>query len=325
LHLERGDPLAVAFFMADFYCEGGAMSRRLLLLGGSGQLGQSVHHQAVLSGWQVCAPKRQELDISNSSAIERQIKLFCPHAIINTAAYTQVDFAEHEAIDNWRINAEFPGWLAKAAAEGGALFLHLSTDYVFDGAMTRPYVESDTAAPLNAYGRAKLAGEQAVAEQCPRHLIVRTSWLFGGAGRHFVRSMLELASTSTHLHIVDDPVGGPTSVDDLARILLQMLEKAMSPDFNEWGIYHCTGQPVLSWYQFAQAIFAELHGRGYKTPVVLPISSEDYGAAVRRPLNSRLDNGKMLRVFDLESPEWSPAMQRFVADWCVTHPAFEKE
>ncbi len=137
--------------------------------------------------------------------------------------------------------------------------------------------------------------------------------------------MLELASTSSHLLIVADQVGGPTPVDELAWILLQMLEKAMSPDFNEWGIYHCTGRPALSWYQFAQAIFAELQGRGYKTPVVLPISSEDYGAAAKRPLNSRLDNGKMLRVFDLESPEWLPAMQRFVADWCAIHPEFEKE
>jgi dTDP-4-dehydrorhamnose reductase len=301
------------------------MSRRLLLLGCSGQLGQTLYHLAVLTGWKVLAPEREALDTTNPVELERQVSLFCPHAIINAAAYTQVDLAEHEVTDNWRINAESPGWLAKAAAEVGSILLHLSTDYVFDGAMARPYVESDPAAPLNAYGRAKLAGEQAVAELCPHHLIVRTSWLFGGAGRHFVRSMLELASTRTHLHIVDDQVGGPTPVDDLAWILLQMLEKAMSPDFNEWGIYHCTGRPALSWYQFAQAIFAELQGRRYKTPVVLPISSEDYGAAAKRPLNSRLDNGKMLRVFDLESPEWLPAMQRFVADWCVVHPAFEKE
>jgi dTDP-4-dehydrorhamnose reductase len=299
--------------------------RRLLLLGGSGQLGQFLYHLAVLAGWQVLAPKREELDITDLSGLNRQLKLFCPHAIINAAAYTQVDLAEQEFETSWRINAETSGWLAKAAAEVGSILLHLSTDYVFDGAMARPYVESDPAAPLNAYGRAKLAGEQAVAELCPHHLIVRTSWLFGGAGRHFVRGMLELASTRTHLHIVDDQVGGPTPVDDLAWILLQMLEKAMSPDFNEWGIYHCTGRPALSWYQFAQAIFAELQGRRYKTPVVLPISSEDYGAAAKRPLNSRLDNGKMLRVFDLESPEWLPAMQRFVADWCVVHPAFEKE
>ncbi len=298
---------------------------RLLLLGRSGQLGQTLYHQATSAGWQVWAPKRQELDITNPSEVERQIKLFCPHAIINAAAYTQVDRAEHNATDNWCINAESPGWLAKVAAERRALLLHLSTDYVFDGAVARPYLENDLAAPLNAYGRAKLAGELAVAEQCTRHLIVRTSWLFGGAGRHFIRSMLELASTSTHLHIVDDQVGGPTPVDDLARILLQMLEKAMSPDFNKWGIYHCTGRPALSWYQFAQAIFTELQGRGYKTPVVLPISSEDYSTAAKRPLNSRLDNGKMLRVFDLEPPEWLPAMQRYVADWCVAHPAFEKE
>lgn len=301
------------------------MSRRLLLLGRSGQLGQTLHHQATLAGWQVWAPNRQELDISNSSELERQIKQLCPDAIINAAAYTQVDLAENMSTNNWCINADAPGWLAKAAAGVGALFLHLSTDYVFDGAMARPYLESDIAAPLNAYGRAKLAGELAVAELCPRHLIVRTSWLFGGAGHHFVRSMLELASTSTHLLIVDDQVGGPTPVDELARILLQMLEKAMSPDFSEWGIYHCTGRPALSWYQFAQVIFAELQGRGYKTPVVSPISSQDYGAAAKRPLNSHLDNGKMLRVFDLESPEWLPAMQRFVADWCVAHPEFKKE
>lgn len=301
------------------------MSRRLLLLGRSGQLGQTLYHLAVSMGWQVWAPNRQELDISNSSELERQIKQLCPDAIINAAAYTQVDLAENMSTNNWCINADAPGWLAKAAAGVGALFLHLSTDYVFDGAMARPYLESDVVAPLSAYGRAKLAGELAVAEQCPRHLIVRTSWLFGGAGRHFVRSMLELASTRTHLHIVDDQVGGPTPVDALAQILLLMLEKAMSPDFSEWGIYHCSGKPALSWYQFALAIFAELEGHGYKVPIVSPISSQDYGAAAKRPLNSRLDNGKMHRVFDLESPEWLPAMQRFVADWCAIRPEFEKE
>lgn len=301
------------------------MSRRLLLLGGSGQLGQTLHYQAALAGWQVCAPKRQELDITNPSEVERQIKLFCPHAIINAAAYTQVDLAESMSTNNWCINAEAPGWLAKAAAGVGALFLHLSTDYVFDGTMARPYLESDIAAPLNAYGRAKLAGELAVAELCPRHLIVRTSWLFGGAGRHFVRSMLELASTRTHLHIVDDQVGGPTPVDELATILLLMLEKAMSPDFSEWGIYHCTGRPALSWYQFALAIFAELEGRGYKVPMVSPISSQDYGASAKRPLNSCLDHSKIQRVFGVSPPEWLPAMQRFVADWCVAHPEFKKE
>lgn len=301
------------------------MSRRLLLLGRSGQLGQVLYHLAVSIGWQVWAPEREALDITKPAVFEQPIKLFCPDAIINTAAYTQVDLAEHEATDNWRINAESPGWLAKSAAGVGALFLHLSTDYIFDGTMARPYLETDTPAPLNAYGRAKLAGEQAVAKQCQRHLIVRTSWLFGGTGRHFVRSILELASTSSHLNIVNDQVGGPTPVDDLARILLQMLENAMSPDFNQWGIYHCTGRPALSWYQFAQAIFAELEGRGYKVPMVSPISSQDYGASAKRPLNSCLNNSKIQRVFGVSPPEWLPAMQRFVADWCAIHPEFEKE
>jgi dTDP-4-dehydrorhamnose reductase len=295
------------------------MSGRLLLLGGSGQLGQTLYYLAVLAGWQVLAPERQALDITDQAELERQLLLFSPKVIINAAAYTQVDLAEAQSTDNWRVNGYAPGWLASTAAEMGAILLHLSTDYVFDGAMARPYLESDAAVPLNAYGRAKLAGELAVAEHCPRHLIIRSSWLFGGAGRHFVRSMLELASTRSHLQIVNDQVGGPTPVEELARILLQMLEKAISPDFSAWGTYHCTGQPALSWYQFAQAIFAELHGCGYKTPVVLPISSEDYGAAAKRPLNSCLDNGKMLRIFGVGAPEWLPAMQRFVADWHATH------
>ena len=301
------------------------MSIRLLLLGGSGQLGLSLFRQAVLAGWQVWAPGRQKLDITDAAGLERKITKFCPQVIINAAAFTQVDRAEQESETNWRINAEAPGWLANAAAIGGAIILHMSTDYVFDGAMRRPYSERDESVPLNAYGHAKLAGEQAVADLCPHHLIVRTSWLFGGAGRHFVRSMLELASTRTRLRIVDDQVGGPTPVDELARILLQMLEKSMSPNFSEWGIYHCSGQPALSWCQFAHAIFAQLQSLGYKTPCVSPISSQDYGAPARRPLNSCLDNGKMLRVFGISAPEWLPAMQRFVADWCASHPEFERK
>ena len=301
------------------------MGFRLLLLGGSGQLGKSLLRQAVLAGWWVWAPGRQELDITDAAGLRQQLTKFCPHAIINAAAFTQVDLAEQESEINWRINADAPGWLAKEAEEVGAILLHLSTDYVFDGVMDRPYSERDEAIPPNAYGRAKLAGELAVAEQCRRHLIVRTSWLFGGSERHFVRSMLELVSKRTHVQIVDDQIGGPTPVDELATILLLMLEKAMSPDFSEWGIYHCSGKPVLSWYQFAGAIFDELQGRGYKVPVVLPISSQDYGAPAKRPLNSCLDNHKIQRVFGVSSPEWLPAMQRCVADWCVAHPEFEKE
>lgn len=301
------------------------MSRRLLLLGGSGQLGQTLYQQAVSVGWQVLAPERQALDITDAVGLEGLLTELCPHAIINAAAFTQVDRAEQESDTNWRINAESPGWLAKAAAGVGAILLHLSTDYVFDGVMARPYLESDLAAPLNAYGRAKLAGEQAVAERCRRHLIVRTSWLFGGSGRHFVRSMLELAQTRTHLQVVDDQVGGPTPVDELARILLQMLEKSMSPDFSEWGIYHCSGKPALSWYQFALAIFDELQGLGYQVPMVSPLRSLNYGTSAKRPLNSCLDHSKIQRVFGISPPEWLPAMQRFVADWCASPPEFEKE
>lgn len=301
------------------------MVGRLLLLGGAGQLGHPLLGLATSAGWQVWAPERQELDIADAAGLAWQISDFCPHAIINVAAYTEVDCAEQESDSNWRINAESPGWLAKAATGVGAILIHLSTDYVFDGVMARPYLESDLAAPLNAYGRAKLAGEQAVAECCRRHLIVRTSWLFGGSGRHFVRSMLELAQTRTHLQVVDDQVGGPTPVDDLARILLLMLEKSMSPDFSEWGIYHCSGKPALSWYQFALAIFDELQGLGYKVPMVSPISSQNYGASAKRPLNSCLDHSKIQRVFGVSPPEWLPAMQRFVVDWCASHTEFEKE
>ena len=301
------------------------MSIRLLLLGGSGQLGISLLRQAELAGWQALAPRRHDLDITDSIGIERQFRLFSPNAIINTAAYTQVDRAEQESATNWRINADAPARLAKLAAEVGAIFVHISTDYVFDGALRRPYAETDAVAPLNAYGRAKLAGEQAVADLCSHHLIVRTSWLFGGSGLHFVRRMLDLASQQVKLQVVDDQVGGPTPVDELARILLLMLEKAMSPDFSEWGIYHCSGKPALSWYQFALAIFDELQGRGYKVPMVSPISSQDYGASAKRPLNSCLDHSKIQRVFGISPPEWLPAMQRFVADWCASNTEFAKE
>lgn len=294
----------------------GVMTKRLLLLGGTGQLGQPLLRLALLAGWQVWAPERSELDITDSVSITRGVTVFRPNAVINAASFTQVDLAEQETSINWCVNAEAPGWLARSAAAVGAVLLQLSTDYVFDGAKVSPYLESDLPAPLNEYGRAKLAGEEAVKQGCERHLIIRTSWLFGGQGPHFVRSMLALANEHSHISVVSDQVGGPTPVGELADILLQILEQALASDFNSWGIYHCTGTPALSWYQFAMAIFYQLQLHGYMVPVLLPISSQEYAASAVRPLNSCLDNAKMQRVFGLQSPNWFPSMQRFVSDWC---------
>jgi dTDP-4-dehydrorhamnose reductase len=227
------------------------MPTRLLITGGSGMLGQDIGHAATASGQECVSLSHTELDITALPEVRSAVRSAAPDVVLNCAAWTDVDGAEADFETASAVNAAGAGNVARAAYESGAWMIHISTDYVFDVRKRTPYVESDPTGPLSAYGRSKLAGELAVAEAAPdAHTIVRSSWLFGAAGRCFPATILRLAGESDQLSVVDDQVGCPTFTGHLAPALLELSE-ASRP-----GIVHLAGRGACSWYEFAQEIVA---------------------------------------------------------------------
>lgn len=280
---------------------------KLLVTGAGGQVGASVRLMGPLKGHEIIPLDRQTLDITNKADVSAALSNYSPDAVINAAAYTAVDKAESEPERALAINATGPENLALACAELAIPFLHISTDFVFDGKKAGPYRETDPLGPLSVYGSSKAEGEARVAAIGGKFLILRTAWVFGGE-QNFVATMLRLGETLDELKIVDDQRGGPTASADIATTLLQMAERATSPGFADWGIYHYSGAPSLSWYGFAQAIFA-----GRDTPVLYPIPTEEYPTPAARPKNSVLDCSRIKQVFDIDQPDWRTALSRLLA------------
>lgn len=281
----------------------------ILLTGVTGQVGWELKRTLAPLG-QVVALDSRALDLTDAAAMRRRVEEVAPRVIVNPAAYTAVDKAEGEPERARMINAIAPGRLAEAARECGALLVHYSTDYVFDGSKDGPYREDDVPNPLNVYGATKLAGEEAVRASGVRHLILRTSWVYGRRGGNFLLTMQRLMRERPELRIVDDQIGAPTwsrlIAEATAQILAQCLSPARGADRPEpWGTYHLTCSGATSWYGFAAAI-AEL---GAHTTRLTPIPSTDYPTPARRPANSRLDNGKLERVFGLKLPDWREALK----------------
>ena len=245
----------------------------------------------------------------------RVVSEFRPTAIINAAAHTAVDKAETDIDASYAINRDGPAFLAEAAQQVGAVLLHISTDYVFAGDKYELYVETDPVDPQGVYGASKLAGEVAVAEFCSRHLILRTAWVFGEHGNNFVKTMLRVGAQRDSLGVVADQFGGPTYAGDIAAALLTMAQQALQPDFSAWGVYHYAGEPHVSWYQFAKAIFqvAEEQGLLARLPQVNGITTAEYPTPARRPANSRLDCRKIQLVFGIAPSDWQAALQHIRA------------
>src|SRR3954452_8315273 len=222
---------------------------RLLITGGAGMLGQDVRAAALRDGHDVVSLARRDLDITAAPAFRRAVADASPAAVVNCAAWTDVDRAESDEEAATAINGRGAGILARAATDAGALMVHVSTDYVFPGDATEPYVESAPTGPRTAYGRSKLAGEVAVREAAPRHAIVRTAWVFGPGGRNFVDTMRRLASERDEVTVVDDQVGCPTYTGHLARALVEIAERGLT------GTTHVAGGGSCSWYDLAAATF----------------------------------------------------------------------
>lgn len=283
---------------------------KILITGKNGQVGhclvQQLAHRATIAAFD-----SQELDISNRQAVFQTASTFEPDFIINAAAYTAVDKAENERERAFAVNADGARFLAEAAQQIGATFLHISTDYVFDGKSKNPYSENDATNPQSVYGASKLAGEQAVLSACERSIILRTAWVFGEHGNNFVKTMLRLGRERDSLGIVGDQFGAPTAATDIASALIQIAQHISDGKPTEYGIYHFSGSPYVSWFQFAQTIFAEAEKQGIlsKIPVLKEITTADYPTPAQRPANSRLALEKIQTAFAIQPSNWQQALK----------------
>ena len=287
---------------------------KFLITGANGQVGYCLTQQ-LQDEHEILAVGRNELDITDQSAVKKAIENFCPNVIINAAAHTAVDRAETEIELSKAINVKGPQYLAEAAKSVGAAILHISTDYVFDGQRAGKYKESDATDPQGVYGRTKLEGEQAVAAANDKFIVLRTAWVFGEHGNNFVKTMLRLAKTRDTLGVVADQVGGPTYAGDIAKALIQIAEKIIAGEKVEYGVYHLTGEPYVSWYEFAKAIFAEAVSQNVleKSPLINAITTADYPTPAKRPANSCLDLTKIQQVFGIQPSDWQKALKNIKA------------
>lgn len=288
------------------------MSRpRILLTGARGQVGWELRRTLGALG-ELTALDSRALDLADADAVRRTLDALAPDIIVNPAAYTAVDKAETETELAYAVNAAAPGVLAAAAAQRDALLVHYSTDYVFDGSGETPWREDAACAPLNVYGASKLAGEQAIAASGCRHLIFRTSWVYGARGGNFLQTMRRLLRERPELKIVADQVGAPTWCRDLAEATAQVLAQVVSPACAAgdapWGVYHMSNGGATSWHGFAEAIQAHDPDDAREPARLLPIPSADYPTPARRPLNSRLDNGRLEQRFGLRLRDWREAL-----------------
>ena len=269
----------------------------LLVFGQTGQVATELQRQA-----EVTALPRAKADLCDPQACAQAIRALRPRAVINAAAYTQVDKAETEEPLATQINATAPGAMAQVCADLGIPLIHISTDYVFDGTGQTPWTPDDPTGPINAYGRSKLAGEAAIRQSGAAHVILRTSWVFSPHGANFVKTMLRLSETRQSLSIVDDQIGGPTPAAGIASACLTLAEALQ--DGAEGGTYHYAGQPPTSWKCFARETFA----RAKRDVEVTGIATADYPTPAKRPLNSRLDCTRLTRDFAIAPPEWHAAL-----------------
>ena len=293
---------------------------KLLVTGANGQVGWELARSLMPLG-DVIALDRSRCDLSRPETLAALVADLAPDVIVNAAAYTAVDKAESEEALATTINGTAPGELARAAKTVGALLVHYSTDYVFDGTKTAPYTEDDPVAPVNAYGRSKLAGEVAIRESGCDHLILRTTWVFASRGGNFVRTMLRLGAEREQLRVVADQHGAPTwarnIADATAQIVAQAQRERRERTFAS-GIFNLTSAGETSWHGFAEAIFATartaLPDLALKVAIVEPIPASAYPVPAARPANSRLAADRLAARFAIAMPHWQDALRRCVED-----------
>lgn len=290
---------------------------RILVFGSSGQVARELKRARWDRGADVTFLDRAAADLSAPERLGPIVRRTMPDLVIIAAAYTAVDGAESEESLAMTVNAHGPAAIARAAAELSAPLIHLSTDYVFDGEKDGFYGEEDRTNPINAYGRSKLAGEAAVRAANPRHIILRTSWVYSAGGANFLRTMLRLAATREEVRVVADQRGCPTAAPHLAQAVAMLAPQLMG-QAPIWGTYHLSGQTQTSWHGFAEGIFAGLAKRAIRRPRNIAVTTDEFPTPARRPLNSRLSCERSKAAFGLSLPGWEEALPQ-VMDEILAH------
>lgn len=285
---------------------------RVLVFGAEGQLGSELIRQASAAAMQPFGFSRSEADIADRHAVSAALATVGPDLVVNTAAFTRVDDAEVERTTAHRVNAEGPGIVAEACNAAGIGLIHVSTDYVFDGSKMGAYTEEDPVAPCGFYGQSKAEGENAVRKAAARHLILRTSWLYGAFGNNFLRTMFRLASQRDEIGVVNDQHGCPTSTRDLAHAIVRIAPQ-LPARADLFGTYHFAGDGVTTWFGFADAAVARYNAISNRNVVVRPISTSEYPTRTKRPANSALDCSKFERIFGFRGKPWRAEVEE-IAD-----------
>lgn len=295
------------------------MTLRVAVTGWTGQVVCAMLERVPV-GVEVIALRRPDLDLAQPKTVAPALRAARPDIIVNTAAYTAVDQAESEAELAMRINGEAAGEAARAAAALGIPMIQLSTDYVFDGALGRPYREDDATGPISAYGASKLAGEQAVAAATGNHAILRTAWIYSPFGKNFVKTMLRLAETRDEIGVVADQAGSPTSALDIADAIFAVARNLTSKagDASLRGVFHMSAAGEAVWADVAEAIFAERERLGGARVQIKRIATDNYPTPARRPANSRLDCSKLALAHGVRLPEWRGSLRPCV-ERLLTH------
>ncbi len=286
---------------------------KLLVLGAAGQIGHELCRRVWPADYRIAGVDRAEVDITRQEAVADALRQERPDIVINAAAYTAVDRAESEPDVAWAVNAAGPGHLAVGCETAGIPLVHISTDYVFDGRKEAPYREDDPVNPLGVYGRSKEAGDRAVREGLPEHVILRTAWVYSVQGHNFVRTMLRLAADRPVLRVVADQIGSPTSAADAAAAIATIVQRLAAGDRN-WGTYNFAGAGAVSWHGFAEAIFELASPWRGAVPRVDAITTAEYPTPAPRPANSVLDCRLIREVFGIEPRPWREALAEVIRE-----------
>ena len=296
---------------------------RILLTGADGQLGRAIARQADGRGIVILPQTRRQLDITDHSRFDAAVGVLLPDMVINAAAYTSVDPAETHPDEAHAVNAAAPGYMAETCARHQIPMIHISTDFVFDGTLRRPYRENDPLRPLNVYGRTKAEGESAIRERLDSHLIVRTSWLYDARGANFVTTILNLAREREVLRVVADQQGSPTSATDLARALLGMARQVCSGK-PAWGTYHFCNRGITTWHGFAETIIALARkSMALKVRQIDAIPTSEYPTPAERPGFSALDCTRIQTVFGILPPPWEESLKAVLEEFLPGNDSFQ--
>ncbi len=299
---------------------------KILLFGANGQVGWELQRSLSPLG-ELVALSRHSTDLCGDlvdlNGIKDTVRRVVPDVIVNAAAYTAVDKAESDAETAQIVNAAAPGVLAAAATEAGAWLVHYSTDYVFDGSGSKPWVEGDPTGPLNVYGKTKLEGEQRISSQCARHLIFRTSWVYAARGGNFAKTMLRLAQERETLNVINDQFGAPTGADLLADVTAHTIAHVLERP-NDAGLYHLAAGGETTWFDYAKYVLDQSI-RAQAAPKIIvktihPVAASAFPTAAQRPHNSRLNSAKLEQAFGLRLPPWQQGVSRMLAETSEVKP-----